>query len=194
MKLKIDLNDWEFLEGNTQYIYELPDTNSEVNVKISADAFVEIWLEGNEKMFPLQAGTNLDLQISCLGFNSVHLKAAKKTKIAAQITAKKRGEERDNTPLAVSMQSSKEMTLKEAVRAAIIEELGLNHVNPELVDELDLDIFDGDFDDDVTEDLSQYQLDELEPDPEPEPDPEAESDPEPAPPPVDPDREPEENS
>lgn len=180
MHLKLDARDWEYLSGKKQYIYVLPHTGEDalvedeeveirphdclVSLKISADAFVEVYLENslNEELHPLWSGTQVNLSFQTCGFNSIHLRAEAKTKIAIQTLKKIKGEQLDPTPMTVSMGSEKDIPLKEAIRRALQEELNFRGFENLTADDFDLNPFDGDFDDLLEEEgLSDYQVAEM---------------------------------
>jgi hypothetical protein len=181
--MKIDAVDWEYLTGKAQYVFELPrkvaidhrdpgnivETDGGphdclVNIKVSADAFVEVFAENAEKeeMHPLWSGTQVDLSIQTCGFSAIILKADKKTQIAVQTFKKIKGEKLDPTPLAMTMATEKDIPLKDAIRQFLREELAARGVDDIDPDDYDLDVFDGDFDDVIEEsELSPHQVAEM---------------------------------
>lgn len=163
-RLKFIAGEFEYKTGQTQYVYELEHETSDVSIRISASEMVELSLEEREsqKLLPVWSGTECDLLLITEGFSALHLGARAKAQIAvkASIRGKMAGEFFDFTPIAVSMEASTELPLKEQMRSILREFMLENGLTPDLLNEIDLSPLDGDFDEEDDEEIPNPHRDD----------------------------------
>lgn len=166
MKLTLDANDFEYLEGKASYVYELPAETTEISARIFASEFFDLGLETGhvdpdnkkfpkEKMLWLSTETQADQKIRTTGFCALHIRTKKTARLAASISVVTRGEKLDPTPIAVTLSTERPLDLKAEIRRQLSFMLA-EYGSDANADDFDLSPLDGDFEDDLEDVVGPY--------------------------------------